>query len=54
MKGEITMKYKIKPEFYDEWGAYEGIDIVTADEINELSVEWDVSVEELMEQVEEV
>jgi len=46
-------QFKIKPEYYDLWGAYEGNDIVTADQINELAVEWEMPVEALMEQVDE-
>lgn len=46
-------QYKIKPEYYDIWGAYEGNDTVTADEINRLANEWEMPVEALMEQVEE-
>lgn len=47
------MKFKIKPEFYDQWGAYEGNDTVTAEQISELAVEWEMPVEALMEQVDE-
>ena len=47
-------QYKIKPEFYDLWGAYEGNDTVTADTINDLAAEWEKPIDELMEQVEEV
>lgn len=45
--------YQIKPEYYDLWGAYEGNDIVTAEEIINLAREWEMTVTELMEQVEE-
>lgn len=45
--------YQIKPEYYDLWGAYEGNDIVTAEEIADLAREWEMTVTELMEQVEE-
>lgn len=46
-------QFKIKPEYYDMWGAYDGNDTVTVDRINELAAEWEMSVEELMEQVDE-
>ena len=46
-------QYKIKAEFYDLWGAYEGNDTVTAEKIAELAFEWETTIEELMEQVEE-
>ena len=46
-------QFKIKPEYYDMWGAYDGNDTVTADQINELASEWEMSVEALMEQVDE-
>ena len=47
-------QFKIKPEFYDKWGAYEGNDIVNADTINDLAAEWEMTVDDLMEQVEEI
>lgn len=47
-------QFKIKPEFYDNWGAYEGNDIVTEDQINDLAAEWEMPVTDLMEQVEEI
>ena len=51
---EHTMKeYKIKPEFYDLWGAYEGNDTVTAEQITDLAREWETTVSDLMDQVEE-
>ena len=45
-------EYKIKPEFYDLWGAYEGNDTVTEDRLIELAEEWEMTVEDLLEQVE--
>lgn len=59
MKGENTMKtYKIKPEYLDLW---EGGDtpsdpdrIITEDELNELSAEWEKPIEELLQQLEEI
>lgn len=53
-KEEKTMKtYHIKPEYYDLWGAWDGNDTVTTDEIEQLAREWEMTVDELMEQVEE-
>lgn len=46
-------EYRIKPEFYDLWGAYEGFNTVTEEQIKDLALEWETTVEELMEQVEE-
>ena len=55
MKKKIMKQYKIKPAYYDEWGVYaEGDEIVTLDEIKRLAVEWEATVYELMEQVEEL
>lgn len=54
-KEEQTMKkYSIKPEYYDLWGAWEGNDTVTEEQIKELSKEWEKPIDELMEQVEEI
>ena len=50
----MEQQYRIKPEFYDLWGAYEGFDTVTGDQIKDLAFEWETTVEELMEQVEEI
>lgn len=46
--------YHVKPEYYDLWGAYEGFDTVTSEQIEELAREWEKTVDELMEQVEEI
>lgn len=46
--------FKIKPEYYDLWGAYEGFDVVDDAEIERLAGEWGTTVDELMEQVEEI
>ena len=52
---EQTMKkYSIKPEYYDLWGAWEGNNTVTEEQIKELSKEWEKPIDELMEQVEEI
>lgn len=47
-------QYRIKPEYYDLWGAYEGMDIVDDEEIKRLAYEWEMPIAELMEQVEEI
>lgn len=47
-------QYRIKPEYYDLWGAYEGNDIVDDGEIERLAHGWEMPIEELMEQVEEL
>ena len=47
-------QYRIRPEFYDLWGAYEGNDIVDAAEISRCSYAWEKPINELMEQVEEI
>lgn len=47
-------QYQIKSEYYDLWGACEGNDIVTTEEIERLAGEWDTTIEELMEQVDEI
>ena len=49
--------YRILPEFYDNWtdsADYEHDSIVTENEIKCLAAEWGVSVDDLMEQVEEI
>ena len=48
-------QYKVKPEYLDRW-TNEAIDelIVTDAEIRDLAKGWDVPVEELMKQVEDV
>lgn len=52
-------QYKVKPEYQDAWFGGLPTDeigdaIVSEDEINRLSREWGMPVEDLMEQVEEV
>lgn len=57
LRGEGTMKqYRVKPEYLDNWLAHgDSADevIVDENEINRLAREWGMSVEDLMEQVEE-
>jgi len=47
-------EYRVKQEYYDLWGACEGEDVVNVSEIANLAFEWEKSVEELLEQVEEI
>ena len=50
-------KYHIKPEYYDFWFGKESPDpdyVVTQDEMENFSREWDKPVEELMEQLIEI
>ena len=55
-KGEMFVKvYKVKPEYWSAWG--ENVDentIVDENEIERLSNDWNVSSDNLMEQLEEV
>lgn len=53
-EAQTMKKYSIKPEYYDLWGAWEGNDTVTEEQIKELSKEWEKPIDELMEQVEEI
>lgn len=49
-------QYRVKPEYMDNWLAHgDSADevIVDENEINRLAREWGMSVEDLMEQVEE-
>lgn len=46
-------QYSIKPEYYDLWGAYDGNDTVTDEQIADLAREWEKPIDELMEQVED-
>jgi hypothetical protein len=53
--GIIMMKkYKIKSEYYDYWGADDSTSIVTYEEIERLAYEWDCSIEELLDQVDNI
>ena len=48
------MNYRVKDEFVDSWTSEDVSPlIVTGEEIKRLAREWDVSVEELMDEVEE-
>lgn len=52
----MEKKYQIKAEFYEYWGNEVNDDnnIVTENRVKELSKIWDVPVEELLEQLEEI
>lgn len=51
----IEEHYRILPEYHEYWGDNVDDDtIVSMNEIRRLAAEWDVPVEKLMEQVEEV
>ena len=54
IEGEEIAIYRVKPEYYDLWGAYEGHDTVTFQQIADLAAEWEKPISELMEQVEAV
>lgn len=48
-------QFMIKPEYYDYWGIADETDaVVDMAEIERLAIEWDTTVAELMEQVEEI
>lgn len=57
MKGKVKemKQYKVKAEFVDEW--YGGNDytdeLISEDEIKNLAADWGMSVDDLMDQVEE-
>lgn len=44
--------YRVKPEFYDLWGAHEGADEVSVDNVTELAVEWETALYALFQQLE--
>ena len=50
----MMKKYKIKSEYYDYWGADDSTSIVTYEEIERLAYEWDCSIEELLDQVDNI
>lgn len=43
--------YRVKPEFYDMWGAYDGCDTVTVDKAAELAVDWEKPLYTLFQQL---
>ena len=54
-KGDQKMKYRVMNEYLDKW-TRESVDELIVDdaEIARLAREWDVTVDELMEQVEKI
>lgn len=46
--------YRILPEYYDEWGATSDTCVITESEMLRLCEEWDITVKEALEQLEEV
>ena len=51
---QIIKTYKVLPEYWDLWGAYEGSDTVTYDEIKQCAKDWEMDIESLLAQVEEI
>lgn len=49
---DYEKNYTIKPEYYDAWGATDDNCTVTLADIERFSDEWEMSIDELMEQVE--
>lgn len=54
MEGQEAAQYRVKPEFYDAWGAYEGNNLVSFQRLADLAAEWGMPLSALMEQVEEI
>lgn len=51
----LEPEYRIKPEYLDEWGEDVTADyVITQEELERLAREWDKSIDELLEQLEEV
>lgn len=49
----IEKKYRVNPDYFDLWDANED-DIMSESEVRDLAVEWDMSFEDVLEQLEEV
>lgn len=49
----IEKKYRVNPDYFDLWDANEG-DIMSESEVSDLAAEWDMSFEDVLEQLEEV
>lgn len=49
-------KYRVLPEFYDEWAADEKNNIVSEDFVLQMTHpnEWNIPLEELLKQLEEI
>ena len=46
-------KYRVNPDYFDLWDANED-DIMSESEVRDLAAEWDMSFEDVLEQLEEV
>lgn len=46
--------YRVLPEYWDLWGAYEGNDVITLDEIKQCAQGWEMDIESLLMEVEEI
>ena len=49
----IEKKYRVNPDYFDLWDANED-DIMSESEVRDLAAEWDMSFEDVLEQLEEV
>ena len=49
----IEKKYRVNPDYFDLWDANED-DIISESEVRDLAAEWDMSFEDVLEQLEEV
>ena len=49
----IEKKYRVSPDYFDLWDANED-DIMSESEVRDLAAEWDMSFEDVLEQLEEV
>ena len=48
----IEKKYRVNPDYFDLWDANED-DIMSESEVRDLAAEWDMSFEDVLEQLEE-
>ena len=49
----IEKKYRVNPDYFDLWDANKD-DIMSESEVRDLATEWDMSFEDVLEQLEEV
>ena len=49
----IEKKYRVNPDYFDLWDANKD-DIMSESEVRDLAAEWDMSFEDVLEQLEEV
>ena len=49
----IEKKYRVNPDYFDLWDANED-DIMSESEVRDLAAEWNMSFEDVLEQLEEV